>query len=267
MCASLCAGVFALLAQALKSESRPSILVEMQVALPRAIQVLMSGGDRYLAANLAGFRALVVSTESMTRDNYRILARVQMDGAWLNPAHEDNYYIATAILPWQGEVDATQYVLQRAAVARPFDWQPAFYYAFNELTFHKSPVVAAEWLRRSADSAPDELQKLQLLQLAARWVTRADDPKLAIALHRAMAKETRHKGFAVFLEKRARRLEWLEAITNAASEFRSRTGHSAGSIGELVREGLLERAPVDPFGAEFDLSPEGRAIVRPPRGQ
>jgi hypothetical protein len=30
--------------------------------LPRFAQVLMAGGDRYLAANLAGFRVLVADT-------------------------------------------------------------------------------------------------------------------------------------------------------------------------------------------------------------
>lgn len=256
---------FAVIAQVLRHETRPSALVEMQVALPRAVQVIMSAGDRYFAANLASFRALVASTAAMTRDSYQIQARVQSDAAWLNPGHEDNYYIATAILPWQGEIDSTQYILSRATAARPFDWQPAFYYAFNELTFHKSPVVAAEWLRRSANATTDELQKMQLMQLAARWVAKSDDPKLAIALHRSMARETRHKAFAVFLEKRAQRLELLESISNAAVVFARRKERQARSIDELVREGLLSGVPVDPFGADFALAPEGKAIVQPPR--
>lgn len=258
---------FATIAQVLKGEPRQSALVEMQVALPRAVQVIMSAGDRYFAANLAGFRALVASTAAMTRDNYQIQARVQSDAAWLNPGHEDNYYIATAVLPWQGEIDATQYILSRAAAARPFDWQPAFYFAFNELTFRKSPVVAAEWLRRSANATTDELQKMQLMQLAARWVAKSDDPKLAIALHRSMARETRHKAFAAFLEKRAQRLELLETLSNAAAEFDRKKGRQARTIDELIREGLLLSVPVDPFGAKFALAPEGKAIVLPTRPQ
>jgi hypothetical protein len=45
------------------------------------------------------FRALVVSTETMSAENYRILGIVQSDAAWLNPAQEDNYYIAAAFCP------------------------------------------------------------------------------------------------------------------------------------------------------------------------
>lgn len=241
----------------LSEASRPKVLVEMQVALPRAVQVVMAAGDRFLAANLAGFRALVASTENMQRDNYRIQARVQSDAAWLNPAHEDNYYIAAAILPWNGEVAAAQYVLRRAADARPFDWQPAFYFAFNELTFHKSPFVAARWLNRAAASTSDEMQKIQLQQLAAQWSTKSADPALAIRLHREMARQTRYKAFAEFLEKRAQRLENQMVLSRAWAAYRDRTGENPGSLEVLVAAGLIDRVPADPFGASYLLGADG----------
>jgi hypothetical protein len=257
-------GLFALfvaLSLQLKLAPRISSQVEMQVALPRAVQVMSGMGDRYLAANLAGFRALVASAETMTRDNYRIQAQVQSDAAWLNPAHEDNYYIAAAILPWNSEVDAAQYILQRAALARPFDWQPAFYFAFNELTFNKAPERAAEWLNRSAESTDDEMQRLQLKQLAAQWATKADDPRFAIRLHRAMAKETRYKAFASFLEKRALRLENLMTLSNAAERYRQIYGRVPSSLQELLSVKLLPAIPADPFGSPYAIASDGKAVV------
>lgn len=255
--------LFVVLSLQLKQMPRVSLHEEMQVSLPRAVQVLMGVGDRYFAANLAGFRALVASTETMTRDNYRIQAQVQSDAAWLNPAHEDNYYIAAAILPWNDEVAAAQYILRQAALARPFDWQPAFYYAFNELTFNKAPIRAAEWLNRSADSTDDEMQKLQLKQLAAQWATKADDPTLAIRLHRAMAKETRYKAFASFLEKRALRLENLMALSSAATRYREIFGVHPQTPRDLLGAKLLHAIPVDPFGSRYVLGPDGKAAVAP----
>lgn len=257
----LAAFVFLSAGAQLRSLPRQSLQIEMRVALPRAVQVLMSAGDRYLAANLAGFRALVASTETMTRDNYRIQGHVQMDAAWLNPAHEDNYYIAAAILPWNDELAAAQYVLRRAALARPFDWQPAFYFAFNELTFNKAPLTAAEWLKRSADAAEDEMQKLQLLQLGAQWATKSGDPLLAIRLHRAMASETRYRAFAAFLEKRADRLEILMHLNRAASEYVARVGKKPSTPADLVNAGFLERVPPDPFGASYAIAADGRVVI------
>lgn len=256
--------VFVVSSLHLRTAPRTSLQLEMQVALPRAIQVMMGVGDRYLAANLAGFRALVASTETMTRESYQIQARVQSDAAWLNPAHEDNYYIAAAILPWNEEVAAAQFILRSAALARPFDWQPAFYFAFNELMFNKAPGRAAEWLNRAAESTDDELQKLQLQQLAAQWATKTDDPALAIRLHRAMAKETRYKAFASFLEKRVIRLENLLLLSNTSGRYREIYGRYPLTLRELLRVKLLAAIPVDPFGSAYALTPDGKAVVVPP---
>ena len=41
---------------------RDPVQPELLVSLPRFAQVLLAGGDRHLAANLAGFRVLVAET-------------------------------------------------------------------------------------------------------------------------------------------------------------------------------------------------------------
>lgn len=257
----LCGIAFIGTAVQLKHSARPSSSLEMQSTLPRAVQVVMTAGDRYLAANIASFRVLVASTENMTQENYRIQARVQEDAAWLNPAHEDNYYIAAAILPWNHELNSAQNVLRRAAMARPFDWQPAFYFAFNELFFRKQPVLAAEWLQRAAQASTDEMQKLQLLQLASQWVAKSEDPALAVRMHRVMARETRHKAFATFLEKRAQRLENLMALEAAAAAYERRFGHGPKNLMALKVSGELGELPVDPFGAVYGIGPNGKPVV------
>ena len=259
--ALVCFVVFASLSPALYDRPRPQPSPGMEVALPRSVQVLMAAGDRYLAANLAGFRALVVSTETMTADNYRILGLVQKDVAWLNPAHEDNYYIAAAILPWSQEVDAAQEILQRASEARPFDWSPAFYFAFNELHFRKNPVSGARWLQVAANHTRDEMDKIQLQQLAAQWIAKGEDRQLAIRMHRTLAKETHHAAFARFLERRAKRLERISLLEDAVSAYRSRVGRAPKHLGELVDDGILKQLPTDPFGAHYAMDSAGNVVV------
>lgn len=260
--ALLCAGLYVAATHQLYRQPRPPASGEMQIAVPRFAQVVMAAGDRHLAANLAGFRALVVSTESMTPESYRILGRVQSDVAWFNPAHEDNYYIATAILPWVGELEATQYVLRRASEARPFDWQPAFYHGFNELHFRKDVKEAVAWLRVAANQASDEMTQIQLRQMAANWADKGEDREFSVGLLRAMAKEARHKAFAAFLEKRAVRLENMAALERAAAQFREQTGRLPSEPRAMVEAGMLSAVPVDPFGATYVVDPQGKIGVR-----
>lgn len=264
VCALICFIAYASLLPGLYSRPRPPVSAEMEVAIPRFAQVLMAAGDRFLAANLAGFRALVVSTETMSAENYRILGLVQSDVAWFNPAHEDNYYIAAAILPWVGQLEAAQYILERASHARPFDWLPAFYYGFNEYHLLKNPIVGAEWLRIAASHAGDELEQIQLQQMAAQWVTKGEDLELSIRLQRAMAKETRHKSFAAFLEKRAVRLENMLALERAIGRYRELNGRFPSRLEELVESSLLEAVPVDPFAMRYAVDSHGKVTAVAP---
>lgn len=252
---------YCLLVPKVYSLPRPSSSPDMQVAIPRFAQVFMAAGDRYLAANVAGFRALVASTENMGADNFPILAKVQADVSWFNPAHEDNYYIAAAILPWYSEVDAAQYILRRASLARPFDWQPAFYHGFNAFHFRRDVLSGAEWMRIAARSTSDQMMQIQLQQIAAVWVTKGEDRRLAIQMQRSMAKETRHKAFANFLEKRAVRLENILLLEEALMRFHGRLGNYPANLSQLIGSGDLAGLPVDPFGATYRLSDNGKIAV------
>ncbi len=246
---------------------RTSVVQEMQVALPRFVQVGLAGGDRYLAANINGFRALVASTYSMQADNFKIQGRVQQDVAWLNPAHEDNYYIAAAILPWNGEVDAAQNVLRRAIAARPFDWQPIFYYAFNLYHFKRDPVAAAQWLLKASPRATDQNDRFAIENVAARWFEKGYEPRLAIGVIDSMANQSRESGFKHYLKMRVERLRTLETLQEAARQYQIRNGRPLREISELVSAGLIHALPTDPFGFGYVVDKDGQPILlnTPPR--
>lgn len=241
----------------LRQQKRINASAEIQVALPLFVQVFMAGGDRYLAANLGAIRALITETAKMHPDEYKVLGKVQVDASWLNPAHEDNYYIASATLPWNGQVDAAQTVLRRASLARPFDYQPAFYYAFNLLHFKGDAVGASEWLRRAAAKLPDDDERLTMESFAARWLDKADDLGLAIAVVESMAKQAKRKDFRNYLLQRAQRLRDLLALRQAASVFKQKNGRPVESLEQLVDAGLIAGIPADPFGVGFALDSAG----------
>ncbi|MDR1163940.1 MAG: hypothetical protein LBM17_08935 [Candidatus Accumulibacter sp.] len=258
----LCLGamVFAYSSTSLWKEKRVDASPEIAVALPLFVQVLMSGGDRFLAANLGSVRTLVTESAKMQPEEYRILAKLQVDVSWLNPAHEDNYYTASAILPWNGEVDAAQTVLRRASLARPFDLYPPFYYAFNLVYFKNDPIEASAWLRARAPMLPNADERLMLENFAARWVDRAKDLKLAVAVVESMAKQAMRKDFREYLETRAQRLRDLIALREAATSFLKKRGRPPQTLEQLVKERFIPQIPSDPFGAGFKLDSEGTPI-------
>ncbi|HPB91197.1 MAG TPA: hypothetical protein PK372_05570 [Rugosibacter sp.] len=265
--ALLCAAMFFASVQYLKTAPRQTVNVEMQVALPLFVQVFMAAGDRYLAADVAAIRALVVATEKMQAEDYAVLAKVQGDVSWLNPAHEDNYYIAAAILPWVGQLDAAQNVLYRASQARPFDYQPAFYYAFNLLHFKGDAAGASLALREAAERLPEGDNRVQMQNLAAIWLDKTEDTELAIRVVDVMAKQAKRPDFRRYLEQRVVRLKNLQKLRVAAASYQSRTGRAPTTLDELARAGLIAAVPADPFGFGFAIAKNGQIVLRnsPPR--
>lgn len=253
--------IFVVSTTALRQQKRTNPSAEIQVALPLFVQVFMAGGDRFLAANLGSIRSLITETAKMDPEEYKILAKVQVDASWLNPANEDNYYIASAVLPWNGQVDAAQTILRRASLARPYDYQPAFYYAFNLIHFKGDAAGASEWLRKAATKLPDDDERLIMENYAARWLDRTDDLELAIAVVESMAQQARRKDFRNYLLLRAQRLRDLLALRKAADVFRRETGLPPKTLDQLVVAGLIPALPVDPFGFGFSLDAGGIPLL------
>ncbi|MDA8254634.1 MAG: hypothetical protein M0Z99_03180 [Betaproteobacteria bacterium] len=254
--------VFTATSERLKSVPRQSVSVEMRVALPLFVQVFMAMGDRYLAANVAAIRALVVAPEKMRPEEFRILGKVQKDVSWLNPAHEDNYYIAFAILPQYGELDSTQIVLARAGGVRFFDYHPSFFYAFNQWYYKGDPVGASGWLRAAAEKMPDPDHRLTMQNMAARWIDKAQDTELAIRVVESMAREARRRDFRAYLETRVVRLRQLQQLRMAATTYRERFGKPLSNLQELVDSGILPVLPQDPFGFGFGFDKQGAIVLR-----
>jgi len=240
---------------------------ELLIALPRFAQVLLAGGDRYLAANLAGFRVLVAETQHMKASDYAVQAKLQRDIAWFNPLHEDNYYIAAALLPWNGELDAAQYVLRKASAARTFDWYPLFHYGFLFYHFHRDPATGAKHLLEAVPRVNNVQDQWALQNLVAIWIEKGYQTGDAAAMVEAMAADSPAGNFRNYLQVRARRLRDLEQLQNAAGAYRERFGRRPERVDDLVTAGLLREIPKDQLGYGFGLDASGVPVLnanRPP---
>lgn len=230
-----------------------SLSREMLVRLPLAFQVLMAGGDRYLAANLGGFRVLVADVFKMNPDDMAVQAQLQRDVSWLNPAHEDNYYIAAAILSQAEWIPSAQYVLRRAADARPTDWQPLFYYGFNQYYTEKNPKAAVQTLLEAVPRIKEQQDSWTMQNLAARWLERAHSTGDAANFVEGMANNAAPGQFQRYLKFRAQRLRDLAMLKALAQTYRETYRRDLVSLNDLVSARLIARIPIDPLKAGYVL--------------
>lgn len=246
----------------LKLEPRPRHTAEIVFYLPPPAQLVSAAGDRYLAANVSVFRTFMEdTTRPLTPEGYSILANLHKDAAFLNPGHEDNYYVAAAILPWAGYVTETQYVLSRAIEGRPKDHLPGFLYAFNQRHFEKNPYAAAVTLRQTASRMPEGQNRLALEALSAAWFERSEGSNAA-GLLRALAESTRNKAFAAYLARRANRLENMATIERAVQKWSEKVVNGTPpTMDLLLRGGYLSAMPTDPFFGQYAISQAGKVIV------
>lgn len=232
----------------------------LSISVPPKLQVFMAGGDRYLAANLATYRAVIVGNTQLDPKTYEILARIQRDASLLNPAHEDNYYLSQAMLPWNDQVDADVSIQRAASQAREWDTLPAFFYAFDQYYFLRDPVAGAKTLKWAAERAPEN-DRVPLMSMAARWSEKGDDPREAIKLVTAMMDGTRDKELKRNLQTRITRLAGLAILRDAARQFEQNNGRPLASLEELTRQGLLSELPRDPLGDGYNIDKSGLPII------
>lgn len=237
---------------------------ELQVTIPVPLQLISAFGDRYLAANIGVWRALVLDVQKLSEPEKAALAKVQDDAAWLNPGHEDNYYIAAAILPWEGEVDAAQLILSRAIAVRLNDTLPPFLHGFNAIQFYGDHETARRDALIAAERAQDPGERNGYIVLAAQWAEQAADPYLSVRVLKAMAKDTRDRMLRAHLLQRADRMQALGDLQKAAALYAEKFPQPLQSLDQLVAAGLIAKIPEDPVGKGFAVK-NHRPILRSKR--
>lgn len=260
-------GLFVFFLGTYKTRVQPEELEGGQPSLeliwPEPIAVLMAGGDPYLAANLKIIRGMVSGTTLTSQERKRRFAYLMETGMRINGAHADGYYLAHAILPWEGYLRLDQEIQRRASQARPWDWLPPFFRGFNFYYFKKDPSKGALVLRKAANRVARRGPYLKAL--AAHWSALGHDPKEALRLIRVMQESTRSKRLWLRLRKREEQLEGLIRLRKAAEAYRETHGKPPASFKDLIGHGGLESVPNDPLGEGFVLKSDGSIRIQPPR--
>lgn len=239
-----------------KKLPRQKAAEEINVAISPQVQLVLSGGDPFLAANLASFRATIVSVQDLDPADYEILAKIQDDASRLNPAQGDNYYIAQGVLPWIGEYRTAIDILERASIARPDDFLPPYFLGFDYMYFAGKFEQAGHYYRMAADRVGGK-NRDALLNFAAKFMEKGEDPASAIQFINGLIKSTRNKGLQKFLRVRITRLESLIMLREAAGQYRQQFNKPPADLNDLVSSGILPALPADPLGVGYRLDGNG----------
>lgn len=249
--------LFAYTGNALSKRPSVPVVEQMRIALPLPIEVMLMGGDRYFAANVATFRATTLSYTVRDPESYEALATVQKHAAILNPGNEDNYYLAAGILAWEGQHEAAQFVLEQATAFRTWDELPAFFLAHNLQFFNQDYQGAAAVALLASKRAKGENQ-LALKALAARWSEKVGDVSVSLQMLRAMHRAEWHPGVKALMAARIARVEQLDVLRKAAQRWQTlHTGQTLSSLDQLIQEKLIVSIPVDPLGYGYTVNGEG----------
>ena len=174
--------------------------------------------------------------------------------ALLNPCHEDNYYVANAMLSWGGAPADGFEVLRRATECRVWDEFPPFFYGFNQWFFNRDAAEARRALELSAQRTHDAQQAASIRRVGIMIEAGVyPDDRAALAFLRQEHGQAGDEKLREMLEKRIVRLQGLIALREAQARYEALTGKALVQPQALLQEGILDAFPQDPLrlGYEF----------------
>jgi len=177
----------------------------------------------------------------------------------LDPRFWDPYLFAEVIFPWQAHMrPEADKLLLKAAKYRPDDYQPLYFLGFNAFYFEHNAVKAAPYLRRAAalPGAPGFLKGL-----AARFSLYGNQTKLGIVFLANLLRSTHNPKTYAYLKKRLLTLQKINLLENKVKEFSKITGRRPENIKELLKKGLINNIPQEPYGGKFIVMPNGRVYT------
>lgn len=239
----------------LVSQIRPPVVGKGErpadVVIPAAAQVVLYGGDRFLAASVESVRA-AASGEVLQGEQGSYRLRAHRIVSQLNPCHEDNYWVGNAALSWGGAAQEGSELLGRASQCRFWDELPPFLYGFNMKFFSKDVARGRAAVELAADRATVNAAGFRqiAIMMTVNAIKDAYAAREMLTLERDRARDPKLK---VMLERRIDRINGLVVLIDAQRVFEKRFGRPLKNPEELLQSGTLKAYPSDPLklGYEF----------------
>lgn len=235
---------------------------ELAVVLSPPVQVALSLGDRYLAAELLAVRMLVVDVIGMPQEQRALLAQIHRNIAFLNPCHEDNYYIAQAFLAEFGFVKVQDEILGAAQECRSWDFMVPFWRAFTAAHYSRDFIRAGDYYVESAKRTSGD-QREQMLYFASLQYAKQDDAKFTARVFSGLRDSSSNPKVKEYLQIRVVRMERLAMLQDAAKLYLQKMSKKPSRVEDLLTAGLVAAIPEDPLGKGYQITNSGSVEFRP----
>lgn len=251
--ALICLAVFMVLVEyKFQRSSRPDVAVTDRVVISAPVQVLLAGGDRFLAADFEAIRLAATGAASLAGNDDDVAFRIRAHRvvAQLNACHEDNYYVGNALLSWGGAPAEGSELLRRAMDCRTWDEYAPFYYGFNELFFHRNREEAQRAFEVAAQRSVTNgaIFRRMAIMIAVEGF---DDERLALDYLQRERNKTSDPSLREMLDKRLGRLNGLIILRDAQRQYESKFGRALTDPAALISTGQLQSFPSDPLGVGY----------------
>lgn len=261
LCAILLAGnIWAL--GALQSERAGLLKQSEEIGLlPVAVIKLLALEYRNLVADLIFSRALsfhggkLNRTEKIDARTYQNIYRRLDTASELDPYFADPYFFGQTVLTWGGGMPReANALLERGQRYRSEDWVIPFFIGFNTFYFLHDHAKGATYLMEAA-RRPGSPAVVGLL--AARLASKSGEMETAIAFLEQLALQTQEESTRHDIQKRVDALRGIAILQRAVSDYKMRFEKVPESPNNLVKEGILTRLPIDPYGGTFYINADG----------
>ena len=232
------------------------------LVIPSSVLKITSLEFKGIVSDLLFIRAMVFEGSTYERKEWPRIKREELQ--WLNnvltassdldPYFSDPYYLANAVLVWDGMIHETNILLEKGTRYRDWDWMLPFFAGFNNFYFLHDNMKAADYLMTASQRpGPSE----PLASLAARLAFKEKKTENAILFLEAVAKKTEDERLKKEYETRVRALQARLFLERSVSAYKDKFGRTPVSLKRLTEQGIIKEIPTDPYGGKFSVSPEG----------
>ncbi len=187
--------------------------------------------------------------------DYPGMLKVVQSVVKLDPYNMDAYYFAQAILVWDvGQIRLANELLEYGMKYRTWDFYLPFFAGFNYSYFLKDFEKAAGYYRKAAELSGSEL----FMSLAGRFMYEAGRTDQAVAYLSVMEKDAKNEAIRKSFKIRLDALKEVKKIEEASERYIRDKRQKPASVDQLLKEGYLREAPVDPYGGSFFIDDKGK---------
>jgi tetratricopeptide (TPR) repeat protein len=177
----------------------------------------------------------------------------------LDPYFWDAYLFAEMFLTWQGQrYQAANNLLLKARQYRTDDYRASYYLGFNHYYFLKDNVNGAKYLME-ASKLPGS--PYYLASLAARLSVYSYQHRVGILFLEELLKDTKEQRAIEEFRLRIETMKIMDRLEQTIAQYEKEYKRMPESLDELVKSGMLDKIPNDPYGGQFLMLENGRVYT------